>query len=153
MLRDIDPILSPDLLYALRAKGHGDEIVIADANFPGLSVGSNCIRADGCSASEILRAVLSVIPLDSFAPDPGLIMQVVGDPDAVIDYGSKPMIRDGIIAGWAEDMALLARETGAWCKLSGLVTEAAANWTIEDLRPYVDHLLNTFGPNRLIWGE
>lgn len=83
MLRNIDPLLSPDLLYTLRAMGHGDEIVIADANFPGSSVGPDCIRADGSSASDILRAVLSVMPLDSFAPDPALVMQVVGDPDAV----------------------------------------------------------------------
>ncbi len=83
MLRNIDPVLSPELLYTLRAMGHGDEIVIADANFPGSSSGPQCIRADGSSASEILRAVLSAMPLDSFVPDPALIMQVVGDPDAI----------------------------------------------------------------------
>ena len=82
MLRNIDPLLSPDLLHALRAMGHGDEIVIADANFPGSSTGPDCIRADGSSASEILRAVLSVMPLDTFVPHPALTMQVVGDPDA-----------------------------------------------------------------------
>ena len=71
----------------------------------------------------------------------------------VIDHGSKPLIRHGVLSGWAEDMAALARDTDAWCKLSGLVTEAAPDWTIEDLRPYVDHLLNTFGPSRLIWGS
>ena len=83
MLRDIDPILSPELLYALRAMGHGDEIAIADANFPGSSIGPGCIRADGSSASDMLRAVLSVMPLDTFVPDPALTMQVVGDPEAV----------------------------------------------------------------------
>ncbi|MEM9127962.1 MAG: RbsD/FucU domain-containing protein [Pseudomonadota bacterium] len=83
MLRNIDPILSPDLLFALRAMGHGDEIVIADANFPGTSTGPTCIRADGSTASEILRAVLSVMPLDTFVPDPALTMQVVGDPDTI----------------------------------------------------------------------
>ncbi|WP_170431729.1 amidohydrolase family protein [Ruegeria arenilitoris] len=71
----------------------------------------------------------------------------------VIDHGSKPLIRDGVFSGWAEDMAALARDTDAWCKLSGLVTEAAPDWTVDDLRPYVDHLLNTFGPYRLIWGS
>ncbi|WP_170334484.1 RbsD/FucU family protein [Ruegeria arenilitoris] len=85
MLRNINPILSPDLLYTLRAMGHGDEIVIADANFPGSSSGPECIRADGSSASEILQAVLSVMPLDTFVPDPALTMQVVGDPDAIPD--------------------------------------------------------------------
>ncbi len=85
MLRNIDPILSPELLYTLRAMGHRDEIVIADANFPGSSSGPDCIRADGSSASEVLQAVLSVMPLDTFVPDPALSMQVVGDPDAVPD--------------------------------------------------------------------
>lgn len=90
MLRDINPLLSPDLLHALRAMGHGDEIVIADANFPGTSTGPSCIRADGSSASEILEAVMSIMPLDSFVPDPALTMQVVGDaqaiPEAVADF-------------------------------------------------------------------
>ncbi len=71
----------------------------------------------------------------------------------VIDHGSKPLIKDAILRDWADDMSALARKTDAWCKLSGLVTEAAENWTTEDLRPYVDHLLNTFGPSRLIWGS
>ena len=83
MLRNIDPILSPSLLHALRAMGHGDEIVIADANFPGTSTGPDCIRADGSTANEVLRAVLSVMPLDIFVTDPALTMQVVGDPDAI----------------------------------------------------------------------
>ncbi|SLN38513.1 RbsD/FucU family protein [Ruegeria meonggei] len=83
MLRNINPILSPDLLHALRAMGHGDEIVIADANFPGSSTGPDCIRADGSSASEVLRAILSVMPLDTFVPDPALTMQVVGEPEAI----------------------------------------------------------------------
>lgn len=83
MLRNINPILSPELLFALRAMGHGDEIVIADANFPGTSIGPDCIRADGCSASEILQAILSIMPLDTFVPDPALTMQVVGDPEAI----------------------------------------------------------------------
>lgn len=85
MLRNIDPILSPELLYTLRAMGHGDEIVIADANFPGSSSGPDCIRADGSTASEVLQAVLSVMPLDTFVSDPALTMQVVGDPEAVPD--------------------------------------------------------------------
>lgn len=90
MLRNIDPLLSPDLLHALRSMGHGDEIVIADANFPGSSLGPACIRSDGSSASEILRAVLSVMPLETFVADPALTMQVVDDeqaiPEAVVDF-------------------------------------------------------------------
>ena len=85
MLRGIDPILSPDLLHALRAMGHGDDIVVADANFPAESAPPKCIRADGSSASALLRAILTVMPLDGFVPDPAIAMQVVGDPDAVPD--------------------------------------------------------------------
>jgi len=85
MLRDIDPILSPDLLHGLRAMGHGDEIVLADANFPGESLGPRCIRADGSDTNAMLRAVLSVLPLDTFVDDPALCMQVVGDPEAIPD--------------------------------------------------------------------
>ncbi len=85
MLRNLDPILSPKLLYTLRAMGHGDEIAIVDANFPGSSSGPDCIRADGSSASEMLQAILTVLPLDTFVPDPALTMQVVGDPEAVPD--------------------------------------------------------------------
>ena len=90
MLRNLDPLLSPDLLHALASMGHGDEIVIADANFPGASTGPLCLRADGSSASDVLRAVLSVMPLDTFVPDPALTMQVVGDaaavPEAVAEF-------------------------------------------------------------------
>lgn len=71
----------------------------------------------------------------------------------VIDHASKPDIRTGAFEGWASDMAALARETQASCKLSGLVTEAAPDWSVGDLRPYVDHLLSVFGPDRLIWGS
>ena len=71
----------------------------------------------------------------------------------VIDHGSKPLIRDGRIDAWAADMAIIAKDTNAFCKLSGLVTEAHGDWTVDHLRPYVDHLLATFGPERLIWGS
>ncbi len=75
------------------------------------------------------------------------------DMRVVIDHGSKPLIRDNTMDGWAEDMKALARETNAFCKLSGLVTEARHDWTTADLQPYVQHLLDTFGPDRLLWGS
>jgi L-fuconolactonase len=71
----------------------------------------------------------------------------------VINHAGKPAIRNGIFDGWARDMARLARDTGAVCKLSGLVTEAGPAWTIELLQPYVDHLLETFGAGRLVFGS
>ncbi|MEM1265777.1 MAG: RbsD/FucU domain-containing protein [Pseudomonadota bacterium] len=85
MLHNIDPILSPDLLHALRAMGHGDEIALVDANYPAEAAGPRCIRADGSDNTTMLRAVLSVMPLDTFVPDPALCMQVVDDPSAVPD--------------------------------------------------------------------
>ncbi|WP_300069550.1 amidohydrolase family protein [uncultured Ruegeria sp.] len=71
----------------------------------------------------------------------------------VIDHGAKPAIRDGLIHDWAGGMAALAHQTNAYCKLSGLVTEAKPDWQTGDLHPYVQHLLDTFGPSRLIWGS
>ncbi len=83
MLRNIPPILGPDLLWSLRAMGHGDEIVIADANFPATALTGRCHRLDGIDATEVLAAILTVMPLDSFVTDPALVMQVVGDAAAV----------------------------------------------------------------------
>ena len=85
MLRNIPKILSPDLLHALAAMGHGDDIVIADANYPAESSGLPCIRLDGISATDTLEAILGLLPLDPYVPDPALVMQVVGDPTAVPD--------------------------------------------------------------------
>ncbi|MBW2396311.1 MAG: amidohydrolase family protein [Deltaproteobacteria bacterium] len=71
----------------------------------------------------------------------------------VIDHGAKPEISQGKFDAWARDMASIARESSAHCKLSGLVSEAAEGWTHETLRPYVDHLLECFGTERLLWGS
>ena len=64
MLLNINPLLGPDLLYALRAMGHGDEIAIVDGNYPAETDGRRVIRADGHTASAMLNAVLSVMPID-----------------------------------------------------------------------------------------
>ncbi len=71
----------------------------------------------------------------------------------VIDHGAKPQIKDGAFEPWAGNIARLARETNAFCKCSGLVTEARADWTPADLSPYLEHLLGSFGPERLIFGS
>ena len=83
MLKNIDPILSPELLSALRAMGHGDELAIVDANYPSVSSGRPVIRADGvATATRVLEAVLSLMPLDEFVPCAAFHMQVVNDPTA-----------------------------------------------------------------------
>lgn len=71
----------------------------------------------------------------------------------VIDHAAKPPIADAAFGQWREHMAQLAALPNVHCKLSGLVTEAKADWTVEDLRPYVDHVLNVFGAQRVIWGS
>jgi L-fucose mutarotase len=83
MLRGIDPLLSPELLMILRAMGHGDEIVIVDANYPATSNARRLVRLDGVDSSRALAAILSVLPLDSFVDDPANGMQVVGKPDEI----------------------------------------------------------------------
>jgi len=71
----------------------------------------------------------------------------------VIDHGAKPFIRQGRLDPWSADMAALAAHPNVVCKLSGLATEAAPVWSTDDLRPFVDHLLDVFGPRRLLWGS
>lgn len=83
MLRGIDPIIGPDLIFTLRAMGHGDEIAIVDANFPAVSMARRLVRLDGHDAVRVADAVLSLMPLDRFAPEETAIrMEVVGDPQA-----------------------------------------------------------------------
>ncbi len=72
---------------------------------------------------------------------------------AVIDHCMKPIIRDGAFEPWASKMAVIARETHVLCKLSGLASEAGAGWTAQSLKPYADHVLNCFGPERVMWGS
>ena len=82
MLIGLDPLLSPDLLHALAAMGHGDRIVLVDANYPATR-GRRLIGMPGIGVVRALEAVLSLLPCDTFVPDPAAIMQVVGDAGAV----------------------------------------------------------------------
>jgi L-fucose mutarotase len=69
MLKGINPLLGPELLKILRAMGHGDEIAIVDGNYPADTDAKRLIRMDGHGVPEILDAILSVMPLDSFVPE------------------------------------------------------------------------------------
>ena len=79
MLKGVPSVLSPQLLKVLAEMGHGDEIVIADGNFPAESMGKNAVvvRADGHGVPEILDAVLQMMPLDQYVPHPAALMEVV----------------------------------------------------------------------------
>lgn len=77
MLKGIPKIISPDLLKALAEMGHGDMIVIADASYPSRSKSNNVIRYDGVNASQILEAILTLMPLDQFTDCPVKLMDVI----------------------------------------------------------------------------
>lgn len=83
MLIGIPNVLTPDLLRHLKAMGHGDEMVIADANFPAEACAARIERLAGLDATEALRAILTLLPLDSYGEHPARTMQVVGNPDEV----------------------------------------------------------------------
>lgn len=88
MLKGIDPRLNADVLYVLRAMGHGDQIVIADTNFPSDSVAQDTVhgqllRMDNLTAAQAVEAVLSVMPLDTFVDDFAGRMEIVGEPRTV----------------------------------------------------------------------
>ncbi|KAB0268135.1 RbsD/FucU family protein [Microvirga brassicacearum] len=83
MLRGIHPLLGPDLLHALRSLGHGDELVVADANFPAHSLGPRVVRLDGVDAVSAVDAILTHLPLDTFADAAAFRMASVDDPATV----------------------------------------------------------------------
>lgn len=105
MLKGIPPEISPDLMYALMSMGHGDEIVIADGNFPADTNAQRLIRADGLDVCTILKAVAQFFPLDTFAQDNAVIMEVV-DPNA-----PKPEI-------WNEFKEILSKAEGKSVELT-----------------------------------
>ena len=76
MLKGISPIISPELLKLIAEMGHGDELVLADANFPGASIGKRCIRCDGHGCADVMRALLTLFPLDDFVTAPLAVMEV-----------------------------------------------------------------------------
>jgi L-fucose mutarotase len=83
MLKNIDAIVSPDLLFILAAMGHGDELAIVDANFPAANLAKRLVRLDGVGAPRALKAVLELMPLDDYAESPAAVIEVVGDPNAI----------------------------------------------------------------------
>jgi L-fucose mutarotase len=88
MLKGISPLLNADVLHALRAMGHGDDLIIADTNFPSDSIArqtrlGKLLRIDNVTAAEAVAAVLSLYPLDTFVDDSAARMEIVGKPDEI----------------------------------------------------------------------
>ncbi|GAO31970.1 L-fucose mutarotase [Geofilum rubicundum] len=88
MLKGISPLISPELLATLSRMGHGDEIVLADAHFPGESFNRNVLRADGLRIPDLLAAILPLFELDVYVPHPVVMMAAVeGDlPDPQVEH-------------------------------------------------------------------
>ena len=103
MLKNISPLISPELLKILAEMGHGDEIVIADGNFPAHAVNDRVVRADGHGGVELLDAILNLFPLDTYAEKNAMLMQVVpgdkvetpiwGEYQAIMEKYEKDNIR------------------------------------------------------------
>ena len=88
MLKGINPLLNADVLYALRAMGHGDRLVVCDTNFPADSIArqttfGELLRIDNVSTAKAIEAILSVMPLDTFVDDAAIRMEIVGQPQEV----------------------------------------------------------------------
>jgi L-fucose mutarotase len=83
VLKGIDPLLSPDLLRVLAEMGHGDELALVDRNYPAVSTARRPVRLDGCDLPAAARAVLTLLPLDSFVERPVAVMAMVDTPDVV----------------------------------------------------------------------
>ena len=81
MLKNVPGILSPELLKVLMEMGHGDELVIADGNFPSASIAQRLVRLDGHGCAAVLEAILKLFPLDIYVDKPVALMQVVGGDD------------------------------------------------------------------------
>lgn len=94
MLKGISPLFSPELLAALYRMGHGDEIVLADAHFPGHTINPTVIRADGLKIEDLLEAILPLFALDRYVNDPVAMMACVpGDqPDPGVEAGYRRVI-------------------------------------------------------------
>jgi L-fucose mutarotase len=94
MLKGISPLFSPELLADIYRMGHGDEIVLADAHFPGHSTNNHVIRADGLQIEALMEAILPLFALDEYVEDPVVMMQCVpGDvPDSAVEAGYRAVI-------------------------------------------------------------
>lgn len=109
MLKGVDPILGPDLLAALRAMGHGDELVIADANFPAARLARTLCRSDGVDAIRMLDAIVALLPLDDFGDTAAWRMATVSPSD------EPPPILEGFrqslaAAGYERPIGAVERE-------------------------------------------
>jgi len=114
MLKNLDNRLNAEVLYALRAMGHGDTLVIADTNFPSDSIArqtvlGELIRMDNLTCAEVVEAVLSVLPLDTFVDDFAGRMEVVGAPDKIEPVQAEVQAKINAAEGRVREMISIER--------------------------------------------
>lgn len=125
MLKNVDPLLNADVLYALRAMGHGDDLIIADTNFPSDSLARQTVlgrllRIDR-SAADVAGAVLSVFPLDTFVDDAAARMEIVGAPEDIPPVQAEVQAAINVAEGRSRPMigierhAFYDRARNAYC--------------------------------------
>jgi len=112
MLVGISPLLSPELLSVLYRMGHGDEIVLADAHFPGETLNERVIRADGLGVADLLDAILPLLVLDSYADSPVVMMDAV--PGDELDPAVENSYRAAIDRHWPNTPAIARVERFAF---------------------------------------
>lgn len=117
MLKNINPIVEPELLYTLAKMGHGDEIVFSDIHFPAYSCGDYVLQARGCEVSDLVEAIMPLIELDQYVPDKVVMMATVGDdvhpPGLVEEYSSKLPVHTEI--SFIDRFAFYERAKNAKC--------------------------------------
>ncbi len=114
MLKNLDNRLNAEVLYALRAMGHGDTLVIADTNFPSDSIARQTVlgellRMDNLTCAEAVEAVLSVLPLDTFVDDFAGRMEVVGAPDKIEPVQAEVQAKINAAEGRVREMISIER--------------------------------------------
>lgn len=107
MLRKVPPVISPDLMHVMMSMGHGDELVLADGNFPAAKLAERLVRADGHGTCEVLRAIMRFFPLDTYVNQPAVVMNVVPGDDV------EPVI-------WDDYKAILSDCVGEKVELGGI---------------------------------
>lgn len=132
MLKGIPAILSPELLKVMMEMGHGDTIVIADGNFPGASMARRLVRLDGHGAEAVLDAMLALLPLDTYVPEPVKLMEVVpGDEVQTPIWDAYAAIVErhapGTKIGHAERFAFYDLAKAAYCVIQTGETALYAN--------------------------
>lgn len=120
MLKGISPILSPDLIFALACMGHGDEIILADAHFPGHTVNDHVIRADGVRIAPLLDALMPLFELDSYVEAPVTMMAPVAgdvlDPAVEASYTAaiRPHVDGDVVVGRIDRFEFYERAKNAF---------------------------------------